>query len=93
MSKKPSGGPAFPCLDDCEYESGHALYLSAEGMSLRDWFAGQAAEAFVSLYAYGSTDSQPQTNPASCAAEVARLSYQLADAMLAEREKGGSACA
>jgi hypothetical protein len=49
-----------------------------KGMSLRDWFAGQAMTAMLSLedvhLNYGES-------------EVAVMSYQQADAMMDEREK------
>lgn len=47
------------------------------GMTLRDWFAGQAVaamESFGTLY-------EPEA--------IAQSAYALADAMLAERAKGG----
>lgn len=34
------GGPAFPVLTD--RSGGKEFYLGTPGMSLRDWFAGQA---------------------------------------------------
>lgn len=72
------GGPAFPGLH--------------QGMSLRDWFAGQAifASVYVSLQeALDPSDGlqagvwQPE--------ELAVGAYQLADAMLTERKKRGGA--
>jgi len=47
-----------------------------EGMTLRDWFAGQA------LAVIGNS---------SCPSEHAFFAYELADAMLAERAKDGDA--
>ena len=58
------GGPAFP--------STH----SADGMSLRDWFAGQA------LADLASVDRDVEMFGVD---EVAKECYQLADAMLAHR--------
>ena len=61
-----TGGPAFPCnLDGAE----------GEGMTLRDWFAGE------SLKGYRSGDQMAPANV------VARDSYADADAMLKERDK------
>ena len=48
---------------------------SANGMTLRDYFAGQA---LIGVSESGTQDEDM----------VARLSYRYADAMLAEREKG-----
>lgn len=78
MSKKPDGGPAFPRpatlvdrkLDWTSYEEGQI------GLSLRDWFAGQAL--------VGRLGSGREVFSDSLRAADA---FALADAMLAEREK------
>ena len=72
---KPDGGPAFP-----EYDTFNGR-LSA-GMSLRDWFAGQALSAWV----IATVD--PEASDWDCT-WLARLAYRTADAMLAERDKEG----
>lgn len=59
------GGPAFPCKTPGEYYT---------GMSLRDWFAGQALTGME----LGKGDSFT---------ERAALAYEYADAMLKERAK------
>lgn len=64
------GGPAFPRED---YQTDNAGGQS--GMSLRDWFAGQAL-AGRNLMA-SSTHSTPE--------DGARRAYEYADAMLAAR--------
>jgi hypothetical protein len=71
MSKEINdGGPAFPC----EGGEQSGLY-AALGMSLRDWFAGQAV-AGVGGFGYGSpTDSKG----------IAKGAYEIADAMLKAR--------
>ena len=51
-------------------------YEPTVGMPLRDYFAGQALAGLL---------SDPNIN--FCPHEIANISYQLADAMLAEREK------
>lgn len=51
------------------------------GMTLRDWFAGQVLPA---LAAFGPKGHAPQDL-------VAEAAYTYADAMLAERAKGGAA--
>jgi hypothetical protein len=50
--------------------------MNNPGMSLRDWFAGQAL-------------ANPRTFPGdySCAEDVAGWAYGIADAMIAERYK------
>lgn len=49
-----------------------------EGMHLRDWFAGQALAGWLASF---------PSDTAVKAEGVARFSYQIADAMLAERAK------
>ena len=56
------GGPAFPNSNDT---------CGCYGMSLRDWFAGQAMAAMV-------TSHTPDDR-------IAQWSYQTADAMIAAR--------
>jgi hypothetical protein len=51
------------------------------GMSLRDWFAGQALSGMT---------ANPTVAPTIKNADIASICYSLADAMLAEREKGGA---
>ena len=66
-----TGGPAFPQTNALPSYYG-------EGMNLRDWFAGQAMGNMLD----GSSWPQDEEAP-----EIARRSFLLADAMLAEREK------
>ena len=68
MDKKTDdGGPAFPVPNDANV-NGQA------GMTLRDWFAGQALSGLC-VDEYSSVKTG------------ARRAYELADAMLAERER------
>ena len=70
MSEKiDTGGPAFPTAPE-------AMNAGSDGMTLRDWFAGQAMAGIVHAHGY------PQPN------EYASQAYAWADAMLAERAKG-----
>lgn len=94
MSKKDDGGPAFPVpIVATKHESGKGyeeLVLvpnKGRGMSLRDWFAGQALTAIMGDDWY--RDGGPEADNAwSEAAEgVARDAYTIADAMLTERAK------
>lgn len=66
-NKRDDGGVAFPFVGTVE-----AHY----GMTLRDWFAGQALCGLLG-----------QTNVRDDASEFARFSYAIADAMLEERKK------
>jgi len=65
-SQTPDGGPAFPTATLAQKTEG--------GMTLRDYFAGQALAGILSSASFGDTrDWLPQK------------AYALADAMLAER--------
>lgn len=68
MGERENGGPAFPVAT--------AKHLHNEGMSLRDWFAGQALAGWLASFAPGDIIVQ---------SKCAELSYRLADAMLAAR--------
>lgn len=64
-----AGGPAFPLV--------HEVLPDGRGMSLRDYFAGQALQGLLA-----STDAHsalPDAGP------LAKHAYRFADAMLAER--------
>ena len=76
MSVRDEGGPAFPVI--AENGLGHV----ADGMTLRDWFAGQVAAAVVG----GLTAASISTSEDDVTA-VAKAAYRVADAMLAERSK------
>lgn len=73
MDKK-DGGPALPC----ETYQGTPV-PGGDGMSLRDYFAGQALVGIASLS--GGGFGYPED-------DAARWAYRYADAMLAEREDG-----
>ena len=72
MSEK-TGGPAFPIVEilDANWKIQHGT----KGMTLRDYFAAKAMPAIYDRVESGGFE------------RVATLSYQLADAMLAERAK------
>jgi hypothetical protein len=65
------GGPAFPCqpLD----AQGNPCNAAQDGMSLRDWFAGQF---LTTVEIMGAADPN----------EISSACYKMADAMLAARE-------
>jgi len=76
MSKTDNGGPAFP-RPNSSYAS------SQTGMSLRDWFAGQALAGWLASYAADAS------HPVVAGSEyvVAGQAYKMADAMLAARKE------
>jgi len=67
--------PAFPVY---EADGDGNLHLSNEGMSLRDWFAGQALVSML---------NSPDTIGENTYAMAATLSFKFADAMLAARSQ------
>ena len=77
---KNDGGPAFPqfWVDGLTKEA-----VLHDGMSLRDWFAGQIAAGSLSSMAHIDVVYETQIKAELFAVEV----YRLADAMLAERKK------
>lgn len=90
MSNINNGGPAFPAGHVRKSRPAHdpgadfrvtdIVEPKQAGMSLRDWFAGQALSCI-------SLERVIAVNGAGYAASLA---YKVADAMLAEREKGGA---
>ncbi len=75
MSQIDDGGPAFSITSDY---LGHHF-----GMTLRDWFAGQALQAAWEAFNEGRYDGDTK--------DIARCAYQQADAMLVVRAEGPSA--
>lgn len=72
------GGHAFPMASDM---LGHR-----SGMTLRDWFAGQALGSLLADY-----DSRNAISPSDFMRFCATASYAVADAMIAARDKAGAA--
>jgi hypothetical protein len=76
MSTHPKdGGPAFP-------SHGSMGEVSHEGMSLRDYFAAKAMQAFIIRGFSGQRDM----GSAEYDETVSRFAYESADAMLRARE-------
>lgn len=76
------GGPAFPALISADPK----YTCVAPGMSLRDWFAGQALQGL--LAAVKRRDAT--VTEEEMARIFSEVSYKFAAAMLAERAKGTS---
>jgi hypothetical protein len=74
----PANPAAFPANMIPEYQEG------SPGMTLRDWFAGQALPAVCADNEVLEMSQQPGRRWTET---VAGVSYDLADAMLAERAK------
>ena len=71
MKDKPDGGPAFPCVSESKPED--------RGLSLRDYFAGQAIAGMLASESEADRSYKPH--------QLADRAYDVADAMLAERQK------
>lgn len=67
-----TGGPAF-------LQTSLVGVMNGTGMTLRDWFAGQVAQGYMAHTGSYGLSNGPDS--------VAERSYQIADALLAERAK------
>lgn len=77
--KQDNGGPAFP-RPTYESSGGGMVVTHRNGMSLRDWFAGQALTGLASVpCGLGATEAE-------VAKSDAERAYAYADAMLAARK-------
>jgi hypothetical protein len=74
------GGPAFPHLNWNSSAIKPSMY---SGVSLRDWFAGQALVIAWDARDKGYFEGDDH--------DMAATAYQVADAMLSARQKGGDA--
>jgi hypothetical protein len=75
MTQTNDGGPAFPS------DHGHTpdgTWNQSQGMSLRDWFAGQALAGMFRHKGWINTVDGDET-------EAAARAYRIADAMIAAR--------
>lgn len=82
MSKTDDGGPAFPQADIILTANNPPILQwtqESPGMSLRDWFAGQALAGLLAhrVLKFNTEDM------------AARVAYKFADAMLAARKGDG----
>ena len=78
MGDMKDGGPAFPCII---YDAFGQSKGNAQGMSLRDWFAGQALIEWSSMV---TLKNDPEYDRAQKRI-IADHCYDFADAMLAAR--------
>jgi len=80
------GGTAFPTMDAGELDKTPSL--TSAGMSLRDWFAGQALAVVAQFGAVRKPDSLDHLdNTVGAANQISTWAYEIADAMLAAREE------
>ena len=83
------GGPAFPA-SLYKLENGQESSVPHIGMTLRDYFAGQALAALINQLANTSKADKEMKKLGMCEGQFDRLcakcAYDYADAMLAARE-------
>lgn len=85
---KNDGGAAFPSAPPLPFDTG--LKYGGAGMSLRDWFAGQAMAGIAGALTELTSRENGESSGALLLEGIAgsgALAYALADAMLAERSK------
>ena len=93
MSDKPDGGPAFPLMylsKGTKIEDGvlHIEMKGDNGMSMRDYFAGQALAGFLANKELCENATGEADRTGSSVISVYALSvYAVADAMIAARAK------
>ena len=96
MSKIKDGGSAFPGIRIVERDNYHPnIKVYYKGMTLRDWFAGQALNKLArpTFPIHDECKGLPKGgNARECIAWDAKVCYAYADAMLAEREKQPQEC-
>jgi hypothetical protein len=79
MNTKPKdGGAAFP--GQPQWDNGVRVTVDQRGMTLRDWFAGQALAGIVGQHIQGDSTFSRLT---------AKQAYEYADALLAARVEEG----
>jgi hypothetical protein len=72
-----TGGSAYP--HDAEWHEGREVWAAEKGMTLRDWFAGQAIMGFC---------ADPTNHDVFASQDEAAMNaYTVADAMIAARNK------
>lgn len=84
MTDKQDGGPEFPFATTDPSN----VVLQASGMSLRDWFAGQALAAMIAKSPFFDRDGE-FGNPVDMVqfkADMSESAYCYADAMLEARK-------
>lgn len=77
---KPDGGPAFPM------PASDGFHEQQSGMSLRDWFAGQAMRGCLANPDISKSAARCKVTTAEFRADISRAAYLMADEMIAARE-------
>lgn len=93
MSEINTRGPAFPVQDPFLLSPMHESDMKriASGMTLRDYFAAKAMQARLTDYeSCKSLLDHAKKSGLAFAEEVAAQAYDMADAMLTQREKSAT---
>lgn len=88
MNTKQDGGPAFPIPPVGTGDPRDGMSSGSNGMSLRDWFAGQALPRAID-YAEKHNDKWETGDVEELmdSTDTAEMAYRYADAMLKAREQ------
>ena len=96
-TKIDNGGPAFPQHGWSSNPEVIERMKHQGGMTLRDWFAGQAlaiawkdlarSEDKPEFMTLGNRKLEPHKDVYTCSKNLAELAYEIADAMLSARNK------
>ena len=89
MSVINDGGQAFPRPGVHDQQFG-SVEQGSYGMSLRDWFAGQALQAIVAKHHFAVMKPPSGKYDRDIARASADGAYLYADAMLSARQKDGA---
>jgi hypothetical protein len=85
MSNKETGGAAFPVQEQRD-GNGAMVFYAEGGMTLRDYFAGQALQAMISTPSTWSDLDLKPINGMTVIEVTSVHAYQIADAMLKARK-------
>ena len=84
MTENTDGGPAFPRPFSQFKQDNRTIGVRHQsGMSLRDWFAGQALNGLVAGFPHGQGLQVPPLD------QFATQAYEIADAMIEAGANGG----
>lgn len=81
--RQETGGPAFPV----PVRDGNEYGRDFIGLTVRDWFAGQAMILAGVAGAIATANDEDAKDAKYSPSDLAARAYELADAMLAERNK------
>ncbi len=84
MSRPNDGGSAFPTGISTPRDE--EFQFASTGLSVRDWFAGQALVVVAQFGAVRKYADRMDESPEGLAGNVARWAYEIADAMLVARK-------